>query len=122
MKLRTATGLGLLLFMATMVGGPVGLSQAQAFSFTFTPINVPFAGVTFTEAFGINPLGQVVGFYFDSGGEHGFLDDQGVFTPINVPFAGVTFTAAFGINPLGQLVGVYNDSGGEHGFLATPVD
>jgi hypothetical protein len=29
-KLRNATGLGLLLFMATMIGGPVGMSQAQA--------------------------------------------------------------------------------------------
>ena len=29
MKLRIATGLGLLLFMATMVGGPVMVSQAQ---------------------------------------------------------------------------------------------
>ncbi len=30
MKLRTATGLGLVLFMATMIGGPAGVSQAQA--------------------------------------------------------------------------------------------
>jgi hypothetical protein len=29
MKLRIATGLGLALFMATMVGGPVGMSQAH---------------------------------------------------------------------------------------------
>jgi len=29
MKLRIATGLGLLLFMATMIGGPVRVSQAQ---------------------------------------------------------------------------------------------
>jgi hypothetical protein len=29
-KLRDATGLGLLLFMATMVGGPVVMSRAQA--------------------------------------------------------------------------------------------
>ncbi len=30
MKLRIATGVGLLLFMATMACGPVGVSQAQA--------------------------------------------------------------------------------------------
>jgi hypothetical protein len=30
MKLRMATGLALLLFMATMIGGPVGMSRAQA--------------------------------------------------------------------------------------------
>jgi hypothetical protein len=29
MKLRIATGVGLLLFMATMIGGPVRASQAQ---------------------------------------------------------------------------------------------
>src|SRR6266851_7249823 len=29
MKLRIATGLGLALFMATMIGGPVRVSQAQ---------------------------------------------------------------------------------------------
>jgi hypothetical protein len=29
-KLRIATGLGLVLLMATMVGGPVGMSQARA--------------------------------------------------------------------------------------------
>src|SRR5216684_7374831 len=30
MKLRIATGLGFLLFMATMIGGPAGVSRAQA--------------------------------------------------------------------------------------------
>jgi hypothetical protein len=30
MKLRIATGVGLLLFMATMIGGPAGMSRAQA--------------------------------------------------------------------------------------------
>jgi len=30
MKLRIATGLGLVLFMATIVGGLVGVSQAKA--------------------------------------------------------------------------------------------
>ena len=29
MKLRIATGLGLVIFMATMIGGPVGVTQAQ---------------------------------------------------------------------------------------------
>src|SRR6266849_3054979 len=96
----------------------VGAHQtAQASSFTFTPINVPFAGVTHTEANGINATGQIVGIYIDSSGGHGFLDDQGVFTPINVPFVGVTFTAPSGINPHVQIVGAYIDSGGVHGFL-----
>ncbi len=29
-KLRMATGVGLVLFMATLIGGPVGMSRAQA--------------------------------------------------------------------------------------------
>ena len=37
-----------------------------------TPINVPDAPDS-TSAYGINPLGQIVGVYVDSTGTHGFL-------------------------------------------------
>ena len=30
-------------------------------------------GASETDAFGINDAGQIVGFYIDSGGDHGFL-------------------------------------------------
>ena len=50
---------------------PGGRHVAQAASFTFTPIDVP--GAIYTEAYGINPRGQIVGPYFDSTREHGFL-------------------------------------------------
>jgi probable HAF family extracellular repeat protein len=63
---------------------------AQAASYTFTPIDVP--GAFGTNAFGINPSGQIVGRYDDSTGVHGFLYAEGVFTPIDVP--GAFFTSS----------------------------
>jgi hypothetical protein len=43
MKLSIATGLGLLLFMATIVGGPLGVSQAQADGLTLASLAGKFA-------------------------------------------------------------------------------
>ncbi len=40
-------------------------------SFTFTPLDVP--GAFFTEAFGINDAGQIVGWFDNPSGIHGFL-------------------------------------------------
>jgi probable HAF family extracellular repeat protein len=84
----------------------------------FTTIDVP--GATFTQAFGINELGQIVGSYVDvSGAECGFLLDKGSFATIDIP--GATHTDANGINNRGQFVGGFTDAGGAfHGFLATP--
>ena len=56
---------------------------------SFSAIDVPFAGVTATEANGINSAGQIVGIYNDKNGTHGFLDSGGMFIPIDVPFTGV---------------------------------
>ena len=47
---------------------------------TFTTLDVPGAG--FTEAFGINNAGQVVGLFADSSGVHGF-----VASPVPLPAA-----------------------------------
>src|SRR6266511_4301570 len=89
---------------------------------TFTTIDVPGASVT--EAFGINPEGNVVGLYRNATGIHGFIlrrrerDDDGdndAFTTIDVP--GASFTEAFGINPEGNVVGLYRNATGTHGFL-----
>ena len=107
--------LALLMTLGLLLGGH-HVAQAAA-SFTFTPIDVP--GASQTLAFGINPSGQIVGFYSDSTGQHGFLYDRGVFTPIDVP--GASQTLALGITPSGQIVGYYFDStGNTHGFLAIP--
>ena len=48
-------------------------SPANAANFSFTQIDVP--GAIFTEAFGINDAGQIVGGFNDSTGSHGFLLD-----------------------------------------------
>src|SRR6266508_408447 len=107
-RTRRFTTLGLaLLFAICMV------SSGFAHDHGFTSIDVP--GASFTEAFGINPEGNVVGSYLNAAGLHGFLLSKGAFTTIDVP--GASFTQAFGINPEGNVVGVYSNATGTHGFL-----
>jgi uncharacterized membrane protein len=104
--------LAVVVTLSVLVGGR---EVVEAASFTFTTIDVP--GSSFTVASGINPRGQIVGFYPDNipPKRHGFLYDAGAFTTIDVP--GAIETLPFAINPRGQIVGVYNDSSGTHGFL-----
>jgi probable HAF family extracellular repeat protein len=93
------------------------LAVAQTPSYTFTIFSVAGASATIPQA--INDQGQIVGFYFDSNGHHGFLYDQGSFSTINVP--GTSHTYASAINQHGQIAGYYfNSQGQEQGFLATP--
>jgi probable HAF family extracellular repeat protein len=84
---------------------------------SFTTIDVP--GATFTEAYGINNRGQIVGDYGGSGGRiHAFLDDKGTFTTVDPPDS--TYAVAYGINDFGQIVGNDLDSTGMgHAFLET---
>ena len=89
-------------------------SSLRASAFTFTTIDVP--GATATEAFGINAAGDIVGFFTNASGAHGFLLSRGVFTTIDVP--GATATEAGGINAAGDIVGAFADASGIHGFLA----
>jgi uncharacterized membrane protein len=86
---------------------------------TYTTFGVP--GSPYTNAFGINASGQIVGSCEDAGGgSHGFLlDVDSTYTTFDVPGSLVTY--ANGINASGQIVGYYGDAvGGSHGFLATP--
>jgi hypothetical protein len=54
------------------VGGLLAAaSPTNAAAYTFTQLDVP--GANFTQAFGINDAGQIVGFFFSNTGEHGFL-------------------------------------------------
>ena len=68
---------------------------------------------------GINPQGDIVGFYADgSRNFHGFLLSEGRFKIIDVPAAFGIGTSAYGINPQGDIVGLYSDgSSNTHGFL-----
>jgi uncharacterized membrane protein len=74
----------------------------------FVVIDVPGG---FTEAFGINRKGRIVG----SNGSAGFLKKGDHVTFITVP--GSFFTTAWGINDKDQIVGTFADGTGTHGFL-----
>jgi probable HAF family extracellular repeat protein len=76
---------------------------------------VPEAFVT--SATGINDLEQIVGFYEDSAGLHGFMNDASLFTPIDVSFPEASETVALAINNHGDVVGFYEDPAGFHGYL-----
>ena len=84
----------------------------------FYPIDYP--GAVLTNAQGINPLGDIVGFYRDTLGiQHGFLLSGGNFTSIDYP--GAIATDARGISPSGDIVGSYTVAPGgpanTHGYL-----
>jgi len=78
------------------------------------------SGGTFTEAWDINPLGNIVGDFQDTAGAfHGFLRTADAYASIDFPAA--IGTHAFGINPRGAIVGTYTDANNvTHGFLAVP--
>jgi uncharacterized membrane protein len=70
-----------------------------------------------TAIFGLNNQGQMVGYFEDATGIHGFLLDQGTFTTIEVPEAASpsSATIVFDINDAGQLAGGYELTG--YGYL-----
>jgi uncharacterized membrane protein len=90
----------------------------------FTRINFP--GSFRTHADGINPRGDIVGWYARVPGEfHGYLRKKnGEF--IQIDFPGAKSTKAIGINPRGDIVGIYclvasplcaKGNKNDHGFL-----
>ena len=100
----------------------VRLAWADAFVLnngTFRTFSVPGASPDSTIATGVNDSGQIVGYFSDSTGRHGFLDTNGVFTTINFPSAALT--DASGINNAGQIVGGFQATLAQlpQGFLET---
>jgi probable HAF family extracellular repeat protein len=86
----------------------------------YTTLNGPLTN-SLTHAQGINAAGQVVGWYANASGTHGFLYNPsgGTYTTLDNPLA-TSGTFAYGINDTGQIVGSYQDSSGRyHGFLYT---
>jgi probable HAF family extracellular repeat protein len=87
----------------------------------FQTYDVP--GPLQTNIYDINPAGDFVGIYIDSGGHrHGFLQPADGSAPISLTYPGAVHTRAYGINPGQAVVGHYIDTGGHtHGFLAVPA-
>lgn len=83
----------------------------------FTSIDVP--GATFTNAQGINSRGDIVGFFGNASGTHGYLLSGGTFVVIDYP--GAIYTDARGINARGDIVGAYRIPGepavNTHGYV-----
>jgi uncharacterized membrane protein len=75
-------------------------------------------GTTFTQAWGINPRGEIVGYSWQIGiGSRGFIWDGEAFTTLHFPTA--TDTRVYGINAGGDVVGSYVDGVKYRGFVAS---
>ncbi len=89
-----------------------------------TLTSIEFPGSTFTQAFGLNNEGQVVGTYIDAAGVmHGFVYDAstGTFQTVDDPL-GIGTTTINGINDKGQIVGFYVDGADNTiGLVGTPT-
>jgi probable HAF family extracellular repeat protein len=92
-------------------------NAALANSYSFITLDDPSGNPGTTVAYGINSSGQVVGFFSNGTGTHGFVYTAGVFTTLDVP--GASNTVATGINDSGQIVGYYSDATGSYGFVDT---
>jgi probable HAF family extracellular repeat protein len=83
-------------------------------------------GGTLSLAYGINNLGQVVGYADTRSGDHAFLYNGGTMVDLNTLLAptnpGWDLASAQAINDTGQIVGYgYNPSGQFDAFLLTPA-
>ena len=88
-------------------------------SFDFRIVAVPASKRT--VASGIDDRGQIVGYYDDSAGTHGFLLRDDRFATIDFP--GAVYTTALGVGAQGEIVGTYRMRGepavNYHGYLRT---
>lgn len=119
------TGAALALAALGLAAAHPALAQT---AYTFTTLNDPLAGVytnangtlSGTLASGINASGEIVGYYYDSAGTHGFVETPGGgFSTLTDPGLAGT-TGALGINNVGQVVGGYGDGANSYGFVYTP--
>ena len=75
--LRRLRGYSALVVAVLLVTGFVFALPASAPAVSFTLITIDVPGAFFTQAFGINDSGQIVGFFSNEIGNHGFLYDLG---------------------------------------------
>ncbi len=103
--------------------GAVSTLPAQVSNFT----TIDFPGAIGTQAYAINPRGDVAGFYtWSDKTNHGFLLSGERYTTIDYP--GATSTVPGALNPQGDIAGQYTlPDTSTHGFLLsggvfTPID
>ena len=121
-KLKTGAALAALAALGLAAARP-----ALAQTYTFTTLDDPLAGsftnangsFSGTVAAGINASGEIVGYYFDSAGQHGFTETAAGFSTLDFPNVAGS-TGALGISNAGQIVGGYGDGTGNYGFVYTP--
>ena len=83
-------------------GGAALKTAMTTYSFNYSVLDDPAAAGA-TVAFGINSLGQIVGYYLGGDAKnHGFLYSSGTYSSIDDP-AISEFTVATGINDSGQI-------------------
>ncbi|MEZ6100983.1 MAG: hypothetical protein R3E01_18745 [Pirellulaceae bacterium] len=100
-------------FSMCILAVPVTAAQ-----YSYQIIDVPFAGATETELFGINNHGTAVGSYLDSTGvRRGFIWDSVADTFTDYAVLGATGTRLFGINDAGEFTGYWQEAGFQHGFV-----
>src|ERR1017187_7235290 len=79
---------------------------------------IDYPGATGTQAWGINPHGDIVGLYtLADKSTHGFLLRNGAYRSVDYPGAAVTL--GNGINPQGDVIGEYGltSTAPHHGFV-----
>lgn len=112
MTVKRTTVLYGVLALVVFLGSATGALGAKPAP-TFTMIDVP--GVFETSPREINEVGEIVGFFVDGTGTHGFLLSEGTFSTIDVP--GEFGTIAYGINPEGDIVGSFGPTATRQSFL-----
>jgi hypothetical protein len=92
-----------LVLLAALLVHCLATSGAAKADYVVTTIDYP--GVSYTQALGVNNLGQISGTYLDSlGNGYGFFKDGSSYS--NFQFPGVEpRTTAVGLNDFGQIVG-----------------
>jgi uncharacterized membrane protein len=98
---------------ATLTPDDVVAAKKPATAYRYTVLNVPDA--FWTQAYRMNARGDVVGFYQDAEGMHGFLLRRGSYERLRFPDAVMTHPR--GINERGDIVGDYILNGRTHGFV-----
>ena len=97
-------------FASPMIVLMLCLATAAGSDRSMSFVTIDYPGATLTIAYGINPAGDIVGYYNDTlGSTHGFVLRQGMFSSFDYPGAATTY--GYGINPGGEIVGSFRMPG-----------